>query len=524
MRTDSSSKSRSRERLDGAEQVGHREAAVDGEALHLVEHRRVPGVERLVAVGAARARRRRSAAPASPSCGSAPATCACAACTCSSCAELDVDRVLHRAGRVCRRDVERLEVVPVVLDLGTLGDPVAEPDEDVLELAPDLRDEVEVTVAATVPTDGEVDRSGRRRPPARPPARLARGLDAARSTAARYAPTAWPAAAGRRRRRSLIASLTSRRGRALPEEPARRLVELVASSTRRRSPRVRRRARRRARARSVVERHATTCRACRRWRAASKHSTVVAIATFSDSAAPAIGIVTAPSRCGRARRRQPARLVARRPARSASGEVDARRTARRRGPRRRAAARSPAPELVERADGRPDPRRRARRRPHRPIARTTFGFCTSTDAAPGDDDAVGARRLGAADDRAEVARIGDVDRHDDDDRRPDEPRDGVDRHAVVPRASTGCGVGSCRSSRARPRGGRRSRRPPSRACATSGANARPRPGRGTARRATRATIERALRRPAAPRARTHRSLGTGCAAPAGALRSRGEPP
>ncbi len=62
-----------------------------------------------------------------------------------------------------RRDVERLEVVPVVLDLGALGDPVAEPDEDVLELAPHLRHEVQVPEAPSVAPEREVDeRSGRR--------------------------------------------------------------------------------------------------------------------------------------------------------------------------------------------------------------------------------------------------------------------------------------------------------------------------------------------------------------------------
>ena len=67
--------------------------------------------------------------------------------TCSGSAELDVQRVLHRARRVAGREVQRLEVVPVVLDLGTLGDLVAEADEHVLELALALGDEVEVAAA-----------------------------------------------------------------------------------------------------------------------------------------------------------------------------------------------------------------------------------------------------------------------------------------------------------------------------------------------------------------------------------------
>ena len=53
VRIDSSSNSARDERLDGAEEIGERDAAVDGERLDLVEHRRVPRVERLVAVRAA---------------------------------------------------------------------------------------------------------------------------------------------------------------------------------------------------------------------------------------------------------------------------------------------------------------------------------------------------------------------------------------------------------------------------------------------------------------------------------------
>ena len=62
-------------------------------------------------------------------------------------AEVDVQRVLHRARRVAGREVQRLEVVPVVLDLGAFGDLVAEADEHVLELAPALGDEVQVAAA-----------------------------------------------------------------------------------------------------------------------------------------------------------------------------------------------------------------------------------------------------------------------------------------------------------------------------------------------------------------------------------------
>ena len=135
------------EGLDGAEQVGEGDAAVDGERLDLVEHRRVPGVEGLVAVGAAgrdhedRRRHRLHRADLHRRRVRAQHDLL-------GLAQLDVERVLHRAGRVPGHHVERLEVVPVVFDLGTLHDPVAHADEDVLELALHLGDEVEVPAAA----------------------------------------------------------------------------------------------------------------------------------------------------------------------------------------------------------------------------------------------------------------------------------------------------------------------------------------------------------------------------------------
>ena len=52
-------------------------------------------------------------------------------------------RVLRVARRVVGREVEGLEVVEVVLDLGAVGDRVAHAQEDVLDLAPDDRERVE---------------------------------------------------------------------------------------------------------------------------------------------------------------------------------------------------------------------------------------------------------------------------------------------------------------------------------------------------------------------------------------------
>ncbi len=52
------------------------------------------------------------------------------------------DGLERRARRVVGREVEGVEVVARRLDLATVHDLVAEAEEDVLDLAPDLRDEV----------------------------------------------------------------------------------------------------------------------------------------------------------------------------------------------------------------------------------------------------------------------------------------------------------------------------------------------------------------------------------------------
>ena len=55
------------------------------------------------------------------------------------------------------RRVQRREVVVRVLDLGPVEDLVAEPDEDVLDLAADLGDQVEVAARDGVTGEGDVD-------------------------------------------------------------------------------------------------------------------------------------------------------------------------------------------------------------------------------------------------------------------------------------------------------------------------------------------------------------------------------
>src|SRR5690242_9993821 len=144
------------EHLDGAEQVGQGDATVDGETLHLVEHGRVAGPGCLVAVRApgrddvdGRLVRFHRADLHRRGVGSQQHLLVAA--------QPYVQGVLHGARRVRGRDVERLEVVPVVLDLRTFGDAVSEPGEDVLQLALDLRDEMQMPARTAVATGGEVE-------------------------------------------------------------------------------------------------------------------------------------------------------------------------------------------------------------------------------------------------------------------------------------------------------------------------------------------------------------------------------
>ncbi len=130
---------RLQEVVERALEVAERDALVDGEALDLVEGRRVRRVGRVPPVDAAERddvdgrllrlhrpdlRRRRLGAEHR--------------------LVVEEERLQRRPRRVPRREVERVEVVARRLDLPAVDDRVAEPEEDVLDLAPDLRDEVEV--------------------------------------------------------------------------------------------------------------------------------------------------------------------------------------------------------------------------------------------------------------------------------------------------------------------------------------------------------------------------------------------
>ena len=56
------------------------------------------------------------------------------------------------------RLVERVEVVPNRLDLAAVDDLVAEPEEDVLDLSPDLRERMQAPAAKRRARQGDVER------------------------------------------------------------------------------------------------------------------------------------------------------------------------------------------------------------------------------------------------------------------------------------------------------------------------------------------------------------------------------
>ena len=148
---------RPRDRLERPREVGERDALGDREPLDLVEHRQVRGVDRVAAVDGARhddedrrvlclhrphLHRRGVGAPEDvlrP--GRQPVLVHHAI---RQGRRVDVEAVLRQPRRMARRVVEGREVVVVVLDLRALHHPVAEADEDVLDLAPGTGQEVEV--------------------------------------------------------------------------------------------------------------------------------------------------------------------------------------------------------------------------------------------------------------------------------------------------------------------------------------------------------------------------------------------
>ena len=133
-------------------EVGERDAAVDGEPLDLVEDRAVRRVGGVPPVRAAEGDdvdgrplrlhdpdlRRRGLRPQYR-------------------LRVEVERGERRASRMPWREVQRREVVVGRLDLATVHDPVAEPEEDVLDLAADLRDQMQVAAPAALAGERDVD-------------------------------------------------------------------------------------------------------------------------------------------------------------------------------------------------------------------------------------------------------------------------------------------------------------------------------------------------------------------------------
>ena len=69
-----------------------------------------------------------------------------------------VERVAVRPRRMRQRLVERIEVVPDRLDFAAVDDLVAEPEEDILHLAPDLRERMKPPAAESRSRQRDVER------------------------------------------------------------------------------------------------------------------------------------------------------------------------------------------------------------------------------------------------------------------------------------------------------------------------------------------------------------------------------
>ncbi len=157
-----------REGLQRALEIAETDALVDDEPFDLREHRRVGGVEVVAAVDAAgrddphRRRVGLHEADLHPRRVRAEQT-GTAARGVGRERIGEVQRVLHVARRVLGRHVERLEVVPVVLEFGAFDDLVAHAEEDVLDALADLRERVAAAERRDASRQRDVDRAGRRR-------------------------------------------------------------------------------------------------------------------------------------------------------------------------------------------------------------------------------------------------------------------------------------------------------------------------------------------------------------------------
>ena len=74
---------------------------------------------------------------------------------------VDVERVVHAARGMRRRHVERLEVVPIGLHFGPLGNLETEAHEHVFESFPGLGHQVSTATRGWLHEFGEIERLGR---------------------------------------------------------------------------------------------------------------------------------------------------------------------------------------------------------------------------------------------------------------------------------------------------------------------------------------------------------------------------
>src|SRR5919202_1411390 len=143
---------RAREAEERALQIGERDSAVDGQPLDLVEDRAVGRVRRVAPVAAAERHHvdgrlvRLHVADLAVR-GVRP----------EEHVVVQVKGVARRAGRVPDRRVERVEVVVGVLDLAAVEDLVAEAEEEILDLAPHLREQVEAAAPRRLARKRDVD-------------------------------------------------------------------------------------------------------------------------------------------------------------------------------------------------------------------------------------------------------------------------------------------------------------------------------------------------------------------------------
>ncbi len=145
-----------RKTLQHAGQVAHAYALVHHERFDLMEHGEVPGVGGVPAVTAAGHhgidRRRLRFHQADLDRGGMGTQQ-----DALGLARLQVEGVEHAPGRMVRRHIESLEIVPVVLHLRALGDGETHRDEDVLQFAADLAHEM-----GMAPGDGGAQAFGQR--------------------------------------------------------------------------------------------------------------------------------------------------------------------------------------------------------------------------------------------------------------------------------------------------------------------------------------------------------------------------